>query len=323
MEINSIKNRAKKRFLFIICDIVLIFFLSIFASLSQTMNTSKAVYLPKGSVGEIISYLAKLNFKVDEFDKYILVLMGFPQSGWIEIGQTSLSKFDFLYKLTTAKAAMRDITLIPGETTAYFFYEISKNLGLNYNELMKSYLENAPIKEGFLIPETYKVPVGIGEAHLVYYLINTSKKQHESLSRKIFGEWDERRWYEFITVASIVQKEAANKDEMALVASVIYNRLKIGMKLQMDGTLNYDLHSHEKITPKKIAQDKSRYNTYKYAGLPPSAVCNVSFDAIKAAIFPKKTNYLYFVRDKSTGGHIFSANYESHLEAINRSNKAK
>ena len=169
----------------------------------------------------------------------------------------------------------------------------------------------------------YEVPVGIGEAHLVYYLINTSKKQHESLSRKIFGEWDERRWYEFITVASIVQKEAANKDEMALVASVIYNRLKIGMKLQMDGTLNYDLHSHEKITPKKIAQDKSRYNTYKYAGLPPSAVCNVSFDAIKAAIFPKKTNYLYFVRDKSTGGHIFSANYKSHLVAINRSNKAK
>ena len=120
-----------------------------------------------------------------------------------------------------------------------------------------------------------------------------------------------------------MQKEAANKNEMPLVASVIYNRLKIGMKLQMDGTLNYDLYSHEKITPKRIASDNSRYNTYKYAGLPPSAVCNVSFDAIKAAIFPKKTNYLYFVRDKSTGGHIFSANYESHLEAINRSNKAK
>lgn len=323
MAINRVKNSNKKRFLSIICEILLILFLTIFASLSQTINTSKVVYLPKGSVGEIISYLAKLNFKVDRFDKYILVLMGFPQSGWIDIGQTTLSKFDFLYKLTTAKAAMRDITLVPGETTAYFFYDIAKKFGLNYNELMKNYLANSPIKEGFLVPETYKIPVGISEAHLVYYLINISKKQHESLSKKIFGQWDERRWYEFITVASIVQKEAANKNEMPLVASVIYNRLKIGMKLQMDGTLNYDLHSHEKITPKKIAQDKSRYNTYKYAGLPPNAVCNVSFEAIKAAIFPKKTNYLYFVRDKSSGAHIFTSSYEAHLNAIKQSNRTK
>ncbi|WP_419653827.1 endolytic transglycosylase MltG [Campylobacter lanienae] len=323
MAINSVKNITKKRFLNIIFEIVFIIFLTIFASLSQTMTTSKVVYLPQGSVGEIISYLAKLNFKVDGFDKYILLLMGYPQSGWIDIGTTTLSKFDFLYKLTTAKAAMRDITLIPGETTAYFFYDIAKKFGLDYNELMRNYLANSPIKEGFLVPETYKIPVGISEAHLVYYLINVSKKQHESLSQKIFGQWDERRWYEFIIVASVIQKEAANTSEMPIVSSVIYNRLKIGMKLQMDGTLNYDLYSHEKITPQRIAKDNTRYNTYKYAGLPPNAVCNVSFDAIKAAIFPKKTNYLYFVRDKSTGAHIFSSTYEAHIKAIDRSNKAK
>lgn len=104
---------------------------------------------------------------------------------------------------------------------------------------------------------------------------------------------------------------------MPIVASVIYNRLKKGMKLQMDGTLNYGIYSHVKVTPQRIRQDNSSYNTYKFTGLPKEAVCNVSLAAIRAAIFPLKTDYLYFVRDKNTGVHIFSTNIDDHNKAIN------
>jgi len=121
-----------------------------------------------------------------------------------------------------------------------------------------------------------------------------------------------------VTVASIIQKEAASVEDMPYVSSVIYNRLKEGMKLQMDGTLNYGPYSHEKVTAKRLRSDRTPYNTYKHAGLPPYPVCNVSLDAIRAAIFPAKTDYLYFVRDKS-GNHAYSRYYSTHLKKIRKS----
>jgi UPF0755 protein len=104
---------------------------------------------------------------------------------------------------------------------------------------------------------------------------------------------------------------------MPIVSSVIHNRLKSGMKLQMDGTLNYGEYSNVKITAQRIKEDESSYNTYKVNGLPKDPVCAVSLDAIKAAIFPVKSDYLYFVRDNSNGLHKFSKNYIAHVNNIN------
>ena len=87
------------------------------------------------------------------------------------------------------------------------------------------------------------------------------------------------------------------------------------MKLQMDGTLNYGRYSHDRITAKRIRRDKSSYNTYLYKGLPPQPVCTVSLAAIKAAIFPAKTDYLYFVKTKE-GKHTYSRYYSTHRRNI-------
>ena len=281
------------------------------------MNTSKVVFIPKGSSADIISYLSLRNFNVNKLDKYILALLGSAQAGWVEIGTSRLSRLDFLYRLTKAKAALEEITLVPGETSEYFLKDISSKLGLKYELLLSELRANALFFEGFLVPDTYKIPLGMSEKHLIFYLVNLSKKTHEERSAKIFGTFNQKEWENYIIIASIIQKEAANEDEMPLVASVIYNRLKKGMKLQMDGTLNYGLYSHEKITPRRIANDNTKFNTYKFAGLPEGAVCTVSMSAIRAAIFPKKTDYLYFVRDKKTGKHIFSTNYDANVNAIN------
>lgn len=279
--------------------------------------------MPEGGTKKIITYLSFRNFDLSKIDAYILLFIGHPQAGWIDIGSNVLSKYDFLYRLTKAKAAMTNITLIPGETSEYFFASAAKNLNLDYNKLIYEFYKMSPFKEGFLVPETYKIPIGISEKHLVYYLINLSRVKNKALSKKIFGLWDENKWKEYLIVASIIQKEAANQKEMPIVSSVIYNRLKKGMKLQMDGTLNYGLHSHEKITPQRIQNDKSKFNTYKYFGLPNEPVCNPSFEAILAAIFPKKTNYLYFVRDKASGAHIFSSSLNAHNRAIKKSNLSR
>lgn len=280
--------------------------------MSNPINSSKVVYIPKGSVSQIISYLQENNFAISKkVDKYLLYFIGQPQYGWIDVGTTKLTRADFFYKLSHAKAAIKILTLIPGETTAVFLKTCAKKFNLSYETLYSIFNQISPYKEGLLIPDTYNIPMGISEKHLIYYLVNESEKRQQENSYKIFGEYKQDRWYKYLIVASIIQKESANKAEMPIVSSVIYNRLKKGMKLQMDGALNYGLFSHEKVTPQRIKEDKTKYNTYKNVGLPSDPVCNVGTDAIAAAIFPKKTNYLYFVKNQK-GVHFFSETFSEH-----------
>ena len=236
------------------------------------------------------------------------------------MGEERVTHGDFLYKLATAKAAMKDVTLIPGETTYVFLSQLAKTMDLDRNILQDHYDQMTPIKEGALVPNTYKLPLGISEKEAIRLLLNRSIKQMKQLSLKIFGIYNEKKWFQYVTLASVIQKEAADKNDMAFVSSVIHNRLTKGMKLQMDGTLNYGKYSHVKITAQRIRSDESRYNTYKYVGLPESPVCNVSFTAIKAAIFPAKTDYLYFVKTKS-GQHKYARNYSTHLRNIKAATK--
>ena len=137
------------------------------------------------------------------------------------------------------------------------------------------------------MPNTYKIPIGISERHLAFYLVNSSKKAQSEISNKIFGEYSEKKWFKILTIASIIQKEAANDAEMPLVASVIYNRLNKGMRLQMDGTLNYGIYSHDVITAERIRSDMSEFNTYLNDGIPPSPVCSVSICLLYTSPSPR------------------------------------
>ncbi len=303
-----------------VVEIILITFLSFIYYLIQPIKTPKVLYIPKGSINQIISQLQDKNYNVCKLDTFILRFTGSPQSGWINMAKEFNTKADFLYKLTTAKAALRDITLIPGETTYIFLDQLAKNLGLDRAKLQEEFEKQSPVKEGVFVPNTYKIPVGISEKELISLLLKISLKKMKAISIKIFGSYNEKKWFRYIVIASIIQKESTSNKEISLVSSVIYNRLKKGMKLQMDGTLNYGKYSHAKVTSKRIKQDKSIYNTYMHSGLPAVAVCNVSQEAIRAAIFPAKTNYLYFMKSKK-GTHDFSCNYSTHLRNIRHATK--
>ena len=227
---------------------------------------------------------------------------------------------DFLYKLTTAKAALQNVTLIPGETTYIFLDDLALKLNLDRDKLESEFLSQSKIEEGAFVPNTYRLPLGITEKELIRILLYESNQQMQKLSKKLFGTYNEKKWFQIVALASVIEKESANIKEMPLVSSVIHNRIKKGMKLQMDGTLNYGKYSHIKITPQRIREDESIYNTYKYGGVPSIPVCNVSFDAIKSAVFPAKTSYLYFMKNKA-GTHDFSRNYSTHLSNIKRVTK--
>lgn len=300
--------------------IIFVIVLSFMHYLNQPIYTPKVLYIPSGSINKIITHLQSKNYDVCKIDSFVLRMIGSPQSGWINMQTNLNTKADFLYKLTTSKAALQNVTLIPGETTYIFLNQLANNLHLDRKKLQYEFERQSPIKEGVFMPDTYRLPVGITEKELIRVLLSISQQKMKELSLKFFGTYNEKKWFHYVTIASVIQKESANIDEMPLVSSVIHNRIAKGMKLQMDATLNYGKYSHQKVTPQRIRHDATSYNTYKHTGLPSLPVCNVSVDAIRAAIFPKKTNYLYFMKSKS-GTHDFTCNYSTHLRNIKRATK--
>ena len=278
------------------------------------------LYVPQGSITKIITHLQTEKINVSPIDAFLMRFIGMPQQGWINIGSEHLSHADFLKRLSTAKAAMKNVILIPGETTYVFLGQMAKTLKLNAKVLRAEFKKQSPFKEGAFVPNTYKLPRGITEEAVVALLLKRSEIKHKEWSQKIFGTYNESKWYKYLTLASVIQKEAASVKEMPTVGSVIQNRIGLGMKLQMDGALNYGKYSHIKITAKRIRTDKTAYNTYKYKGIPSDPVCNVSLPAIRAAIFPAKTDYLYFMKNKQ-GKHDFTRYYSTHIRNIKRATK--
>ena len=320
--IKRVKNMKDKKLTIMkwIFKIVLITVLSFMYYLSKPVDTSKVIYIPKGSINEIIAQLNSKNYDLNKLDSLVLRVLGSPQSGWIDIGSNRITKADFLYRLTTAKAALQNVTLIPGETTYIFLNQLASTLNLDRDKLQREYDRQTTHKEGAFVPNTYRLPIGITEKELIRILLHRSSQQMKDLSIKLFGTYNEKKWFGYIAIASVIQKEAATVLEMPLVSSVIHNRVERGMLLQMDGTLNYGKYSHIRVTPKRIKEDSTIFNTYRYKGVPPVPVCNVSFDAIRAAVFPAKTSYLYFMKNKHNR-HDFSSNYSTHLHNIKRATK--
>ena len=303
-----------------VLEIILIIMLSFMYYLNKPIQTPKVLYIQEGSIKQIIAQMQERNYDVCKLDSLLLRFIGSPQSGWVNMGTKHNTKADFLYKLTHAKAALQNVTLIPGETTYIFLRQLASNLDLDIKSLEKEYLKQSPVEEGAFVPDTYKMPIGITERELIHLLLKVSHAKMKALSMKIFGTYNEKKWFQYVAIASIIQKESANREEMPIVSSVVHNRIKKGMKLQMDGSLNYGKYSHVKVSSYRIRNDRSIFNTYLHKGVPSIAVCNVSFSAIKAAIFPAKTNYLYFMKNKK-GVHDFARNYSTHLRNIRHATK--
>jgi len=282
------------------------------------IKTTQTVTLPKGSISKTIHHLNKQGYNLNKIDAYIIdYLLNQPKSGTLIIGEGSMSRIDFLKKLSSAKEAIDIITLIPGETRPIFLANIAKKQNLNLEILEKEYSKFSAYEEAGIIPDTYYISKNSSEETIMKELVKQSEKRYKKIALEVLKKYDKKEWLRILTIASIIQKESANNQEMPIIASVIYNRLKKNMALQMDGTLNYGKYSHVKVTPKRIKTDKSKFNTYANKGLPPYPVCSVSIPAIKASLNPKKTDYLYFMRNKN-GVHDFTDSYKKHLKNIKR-----
>ncbi len=120
--------------------------------------------------------------------------------------------------------------------------------------------------------------------------------------------------YQILTIASLIEREAMMESEKPIIASVIYNRLKKGMRLQIDATVLYALGYHKSRVYYRDLKVDSPYNTYKHYGLPPGPIANPGYQSILAAIHPARTDYYYYVAT-GKGDHIFTRTFEAHRKA--------
>jgi len=176
--------------------------------------------------------------------------------------------------------------------------------------------QNATL-EGYLYPDTYMIPLNYPVEKIIEMFLD---KFDQIVDQKYIDEINKRglTLQKILTMASIIEKEAKLEYEKPIIAGVYYNRLKQKIKLQADPTLIYALILKGEYTGDIRYRDftlDSKYNTYKYYGLPPSPIANPGKTSILAAIYPADVDYLYFVA-RPDGSHQFSKTLKEHNQAV-------
>ena len=171
--------------------------------------------------------------------------------------------------------------------------------------------------EGYLFPETYRLPKGASASEILSGMVAQFKD--------VFGPEARRRAaeigmtpHEAVILASLIEKETRLPEEKPLVSAVFHNRLRIGMKLECDPTVIYALKRDGTYTGQLRKRDlkfDSPYNTYMVGGLPPGPICNPGRASIEAALFPAAADFIFFVAG-GEGGHVFSRTLKEHQNAV-------
>lgn len=165
--------------------------------------------------------------------------------------------------------------------------------------------------EGYLFPDTYRISKDASSEEIIYKMLaNFNKKFTPEMRAEIKRQ--KKTIHEIVVMASIIEKEVRTAEDMKIVSGIFLDRIKSGLPLQSDASLSYILE--DKIGGHTFEQTKidSPYNTYKYRGLPPGPIANPGLNAIRAAIYPAETDYVYFLSDQTTGKTIYSRTLEEH-----------
>ena len=322
-----------KRYIAIAIGALLVFAIYFNAQITKQNDNQfgeRLFKIEKGvGVAKIAANLDEQGFLASEFWFKVYVAASGNKANFID-GEyklrTDLNIKDVVRQLTGARFSNKevDVTLLegwtvvemdeylvkrdlikPGELTAYSNDFAQKDYFFLFDRPKSADLQ------GYLYPDTYRVYAQTSVAEL-------ARKMLENFDQKLTSEMraeikkQKKSIFDVVTLASVVEKEMFGYENRRVVADIFLKRLKAGMALQSDATVNF-------VTKRGIAapslddlQVESLYNTYKYPGLPPGPICNPSIEAIKAVIYPAKTDYWYFLNTPQ-GEIIFSKTHDEHV----------
>lgn len=277
-----------------------------------------AITIEQGTeVREITEILANENVvQSDALLYYVLVL-------FYDSTDIKASTYVFEQPLTVREVATRltqgdfDTNLI---RFTHFEGERATQIATNAGELLPNFnterfITAAEPQEGKLWPETYFVPADYTDEELLTLMLETYDENITTLTEQISTH--ALTLDEILVLASIIEREANTKESKETVASVLQNRLDIGMALQADASIEYVLDKPlSELTPDDLEID-SPYNTYLYPGLPPTPIGNPGLDAINAVLNPTESEYFYYITDDEGVFH-YSETYNQHLRNIEK-----
>ncbi|MCB1214224.1 MAG: endolytic transglycosylase MltG [Deltaproteobacteria bacterium] len=228
-----------------------------------------------------------------------------------------------LAKLLKGERKVKKFTLPEGYRYEQLARILEKEGIASYKEAMaafksEDYLKKLPFAaislEGYVFPDTYYYDSRTKLDQILNRMIDRFLSQINERYQKRLTElgWTPAEW---ISLASIIQKESGQVDEMPLVSSVFHNRLKKGMLLQSDPTIIYGLENFDGNIRRADILNPHAFNTYQHSGLPPGPITNPGLEAMEAALFPAESDYLFFV-GKGNGTHYFSKDLNKHNQAV-------
>ena len=284
---------------------------------------SVKVTIPKGaSLKEVSATLQDYNIIRNE-RSFLLAVKTLGYEKDIPAGRFKLVKastnFEIIDQLVNGIQVNKRVTILEGWTIDVIAFELQDKIGINPDEFKNACTNELLLwkwgiseesVEGYLFPNTYLFSEEEDIQDIIGRMINEYKQRItiEFRDRMKELEMEEK---EVITLASIIEGEAIYDKERPIISGVYHNRLNIGMRLQADPTIQYIIEGSPRRLLNKDLKIKSPYNTYLNKGLPPGPINNPGIESIRAALYPAKTDFLYFVA-RGYGYHTFSKTKEEH-----------
>lgn len=323
------KNNFKKSM--VVYVLILLFAVFIVNEFTGVFKSEKEVIIniPNGASVSTLGSLLKDNKLISS--EILFKVYSKTQDGIIKSGSHTFTSRSYseLYKTACENSTDDQIRLTITEGMEFYkIAELIEEKGLaSYDDVLKEaklsnfdywFLKDiTPRKyelEGYIYPDTYIVSKGQTVHEILDCMLSNFDNKFDAKMKKRAEEIN-MSVDEIITLASIVEREAASKDELDLVAGVFYNRINkkgesVGL-LESCATVQYILEERKEVLSVADTNIKSAYNTYVVKGLPIGPIASPGLNAINAALYPKKSDYLYFVADGS-GKHLFSETFSEH-----------
>jgi UPF0755 protein len=277
----------------------------------------KIVNVPRGGIRDTADLLMREGV-IDRPYLFVAGALVLKAQNELKYGEYRFSK----------EASLRDVvqTIIDGKVVQH---ALTIAEGLTSDQIVHRLLENDTLtgdirdipREGTLLPETYRFTRGTTREQMIRRMQQEQKRVLQEIWDRRSPDLPVKTQEQFVTLASIVEKETGKPEERTRVAAVFVNRLRAKMKLQSDPTIIYGLVGGKGALGRPIQRSEieqpTPYNTYVIDGLPPGPIANPGRASLEATANPARTKELYFVAD-GTGGHSFSDSYEQHQKNVAR-----
>lgn len=308
----NIKNKNLKKLLKGLIFLVILIFIAFKLSAPSNFPVNSVFIVNEGeALGSISNRLKEGNYiRSRSLFEGLLIL---------KQNEKSVQEGEYLFEKPTS--LIRVILRLSGQDFGLSRIKVTIPEGFNRKEIAqrcakllkscneKAFLEKTEGLEGYLFPDTYLLFTSKNEDELI-------KIMQENFAKKttiVFSGIDQKKQKEIVTLASILEREAANDEDMKIISGILHNRLKINMALQVDATFYFLIGKSSSELTVSDLKIKSPYNTYVNKGLPPGPIGNPGLSALNAALYPSQTDYLYYLHGKDGTPH-YAKTHAEHLK---------